>query len=92
MTQFTAKISKDFYNEAVRIAKEVEEYYINDSSVVTARLDFTCQILDYKKAYMKGVRAVLDSMGIGNVVYMELYTALDKIIDFLANEIKKERR
>lgn len=92
MTQFTIRISKDFYNDAVRIAKEIEEHYENDSSVVTARLDFTCQILDYREAYMKGVRSVLDSMGMGNVEYMELSTALDEIISFVAKEIKKERR
>lgn len=93
MTQFTKHISEKFYNEAVKTAKEVKEYYRNDylfSS--TAMLDFTNKMLDYRAIYMKGIRDVIsyNYSTIVDIDMMELSTELDNIISFLANDLYKQ--
>ena len=96
MTTFTEHISKHFYDEAVKKAKEIEQMYASDTSVCQARLDFTTQMLDYKRAYLQGLVDTLlyapipmENLGVN---YLEISTKLDEVIGFLANEIKKENQ
>ena len=96
MTTFTEHISKHFYNEAVKKAKEIDELYASSTSVSEARLSFTSEMLDYKKAYLQGLCDTLLYSAIPmtelKVNYLELSAKLDEIIGFLAKEIKKESK
>ena len=96
MTTFTEHITKHFYEEAVKKAKEIDKMYASSTSVCEARLDFTSQMLEYKSAYMKGLvdtllysKIMLSDIGVN---YLEISTKLDEVIGFLANEIKKENQ
>lgn len=96
MTTFTEHITKHFYEEAVKKAKEIDKMYASSNSVCEARLDFTSQMLDYKKAYLQGLcdtllYSAIPMTNIG-VNYLEISTKLDEVIGFLAMEIKKESK
>ena len=96
MTTFTEHITKHFYEEAVKKAKEIDRMYASSNSACEARLDFTCQMLDYKKAYLQGLCDTLLYSAIPmtelKVNYLEISTKLDEVIGFLAKEIKKENQ